>query len=376
MRMKVYLAQTFGEKPKYGLLHDSISQIISREDNFEIKDSCDDADCVICIGDLTSEIISYKRQSKRPVIRFLFRSDISNYFCADNALVDYTFWVCDLDINILYPYLQTSTKIEVPFDFTAVPDAGNVPIGDSEFDIYVNTGEFLYPDSALFKILRTLNRLTQLKIDVCSKNSNITSVANPNIRVCDSSDSIETHVKRSKIVIGSGYAVFFAIKHNKPFIVMGERGYGGIPTANNVEQFYHEFFQGTIGGRLDGPLPENLVYEDIQRILQQNFKAEEAIIAKISKNAKVLDSRICDTVTRVVDSCNRVDGRNLCFNTDYTIIKSGDGCYWLLNRYTRKLIARIDKALANKLLTLYRDVDISILTADEIRMLSEQKFLI
>ncbi len=48
----------------------------------------------------------------------------------------------------------------------------------------------------------------------------------------------------------------FAIKHHKPFIILGERGYGGIPTINNIEQFYsNEFFQGTIGGRLDGALP-------------------------------------------------------------------------------------------------------------------------
>lgn len=334
--MKIYLTATC-TLAKYSMLYENLYQIFSKENTFEIIDVCSDADCVVSVGDITNEIIECKQKYKKAVVRFLFRSDISQYFYTDVTLVDHTFWLCDLDINILCPYQQTSEKMAVPFDFT-LSENGR---GDetNEFDIYVNTGEFLYADSALFKILRTLNRLTQLKIDVCSKNESIKHLTNANICITDSSNDIEKHVRQAKIVIGSGYSVLFAIKHHKPFIVLGERGYGGIPTPNNIVQFYNEFFQGTIGGRLDGALPENLVYEDIVSIRNnmtiQDFSS--AMLQELQKNR----ARVVERINLVVTQNQNADFDNLVFNTDYTILQ-GNSKYWLLNRYTRFLERKLD----------------------------------
>lgn len=334
--MKIYLTTT-SVQAKYSMLYTSVYQIFSKENAFEIIDVCNDADCIVSVGDITNEIVECKQKYKKAVVRFLFRSDISQYFYTDVTQVDYTFWVCDLDINILCPYQQTSEKIAVPFDFSLTNDrkCDSTP----EFDIYVNTGEFLYADSALFKILRTLNRLTQLKIDVCSKNESIKHLTNANICITDSCNDIENHVRQAKIVIGSGFAVLFAIKHHKPFIVLGERGYGGIPTPNNIVQFYNDFFQGTIGGRLDGALPENLVYEDIVSIRNnmtiQDFSS--ALSQELQKNMVRLIGRI----NLVVAQNKNADFDNLVFNTDNTII-NGNGKYWLLNRFTRFVEATLD----------------------------------
>ena len=336
--MKIYITRTYGS-PKYGLLYDSVYRLISNEPSFEIAEAGDTAECIVCVGDLPQELINHKRQHKTPVIRFLFRSDVAKHFYTDTNLVDYTFWVADLDINILCPYMQTSAKINVPFDFS--PTANDSSTSRPEADIYVNTGEFLYPDSALFKILRTLNRFTSLQIDVCSANDNIKNIVNGNICIADSSGDIENHVKQSRMVIGSGYAILFAIKHHKPFIILGERGYGGIPTINHIEQFYHEFFQGTIGGRLDGALPENLVYEDVQNILNAGELPTADFCKILSTVSTALQSHICSTIANVVESQNCTDPASLKFNTDYTII-GGDGRYWLLNRFTRFIEAALD----------------------------------
>lgn len=326
--MKIYLTATCAQA-KYSILYENLYQIFSKENAFEIIDVCYDADCVVSVGDITNEIIDCKQKNKIAVIRFLFRSDISQYFYTDVTLVDYTFWVCDLDINILCPYQQMSEKIAVPFDFTLAEREKNDNAKD--FDIYVNTGEFLYADSALFKILRTLNRLTQLKIDVCSTNESIKHLANANICITDSSNDIESHVRQAKMVIGSGYAVLFAIKHHKPFIVLGERGYGGIPTPNNIVQFYNEFFQGTIGGRLDGPLPENLVYEDIVNILNNMNTIDFA--STLSGYMLKIKNRIIEQLNFLMLQSQIADVCKLRFNTDYTILQGNGNC-WLLNRFT------------------------------------------
>ena len=335
--MKIYLTTT-SVQAKYSMLYTSVYQIFSKENAFEIIDVCNDADCIVSVGDITNEIVECKQKYKKAVVRFLFRSDISQYFYTDVTQVDYTFWVCDLDINILCPYQQTSEKIAVPFDFSLTNDrkCDSTP----EFDIYVNTGEFLYADSALFKILRTLNRLTHLRIDVCSKNESIKNLANANIHLSDSSSDIENHVRRAQMVIGSGYAVLFAIKHHKPFIVVGERGYGGIPTSNNIVQFYHDFFQGTIGGRFDGALPEKLVYEDIKIILNDKQNKTPFLLYKISIATKKMQHYICDVMQSVILKKKETDLSLMKFNSDYTIIFSNE-IFWLLNRFTRFLIKKL-----------------------------------
>lgn len=350
--MKICIAKT-DNRPKYGFLYKSILEIFSKENAFELVGLPASSECVVCIGDLSQELLDLKRSKDIVMIRFLFRSDVSNHFYTDMSLVDYTFWVCDLDINILYPYLQTSSKINVPFDFSLSNDISNIK---PEYDIYVNTGEFLYADSALFKIIRTLNRLTKLRIDVCSKNENLKNVVNPNIEIADSSADIEEHVKQCKLVIGSGYSILFAIKYGKPFIVLGERGYGGIPTVNNIGQFYKEFFQGTIGGRLDGALPENLMYEDVQEILHNNKPvAEFASCLSVVSNSQNIN--IVKTITNLVSSAKKSSLSELCFNSDYTIVES-NGKYWLLNRFTRFVVATLDEQYMKLLRCVINNTDI------------------
>ena len=309
----------------------------------DIKPSTDsyETKCIICIGDATIDTISKIRKNGCIVIRFLFRSDISLYYYANETLIDFTFWINDLDINILYPYLNLSSKIEVPFDFQySAPEV--LRFESPKFDIYVNTGEFLYADSALYKILRTLNRLTRYKIDVCSKNESIINMTNKNIHIMDSSMSIETHVKNSSIIIGSGYSILYAIKYRKPFIVIGERGYGGIPHLNNINNFYKTFFQGAIGGRLDGALPENLVYEDIQCIQNGNCSNFEQFANSLSLLTEKIEKKICKTINSLIGIEDN-DLSELQFNSDYTIFKSNNR-YWLLNRFNRLIIRNLDSS--------------------------------
>lgn len=336
--MKIYLVNTAQETSKYDILYNTLYNMFRATNELEIIDELDCADCIISAGDISSQIIKRKQSSQVAIIRFLYRSDVSKHFYTDETLVDYTFWVNDLDINILYPYLQTSTKIEIPFDFHQNDEASNK---DNKYDIYVNTGEFLYADSALFKILRTLNRLTQYKIDICSKNTNLRNILNSNITLSDSTNSIEQHVKECRMVIGSGYAILYAIKYNKPFIVIGERGYGGIPTETNILQYYQDFFQGTIGGRLDGALPENLVYEDILNISSKGQVCSYEFAEILSTANKGTEKNIIAKITEITKYIQTVNVSSLKFNTDYTIIQ-GNGIYWLLNRFTRFIIKKIE----------------------------------
>lgn len=201
--MDVCIIQTIKDSFKYNILYESVFQMMNDVAELTVSNNNYDAECLISVGNLTTEIIVKKRTNKCVVIRFLFRSDISNNFYTDETLINYTFWVNDLDINILYPYLQTSSKIGIPFNLHA-KELYIQKKENAESDIYVNIGETLYADSALFKILRTLNRLTHYDIDVCSRNKDFVNFMNANVHIEDSFCAIEEHVKKPKSLLAQG----------------------------------------------------------------------------------------------------------------------------------------------------------------------------
>lgn len=340
--MDACVIQTIKDSFKYNILYESVFQMMNDVTELTVSNNNYDAECLICVGNLTTEVIAKKRTNKCAVIRFLFRSDISKNFYTDETLINYTFWVNDLDINILYPYLQTSSKIEVPFNLYAKEPCIQKK-ENAEFDIYVNIGETLYADSALFKILRTLNRLTHYNIVVCSKNKDFVNFTNANVRIEDSFCAIEEHVKKSRIVIGAGYPILYAIKYRKPFIVVGERGYGGIPNSNNIKHYFREFFQGAIGGRFDGPLPENLVYEDILNIQNGEYNNSSEFGEILSSYIGNIYYKVKIIIISIIKANQNANDANLQFNSDYTIIE-GNGHYWLLNRFTRLIIKKLDSS--------------------------------
>ncbi len=334
--MKIEIIKAYAGSPKYDILYSTFWKMFSQK-GIHVVNSGECPDCRLVLGNRIESALQELSRDGIPCIRTVFRSDIAMNFAIDESVVDFTFIVKDLDINILCPYRQTTAEIPVPFIFDDIEKQTDT---EYAYDIYVNTGEFLYSDSALFKILRTLNRFTRYKIDVCTRNENLKAIVNGNITLSDSSSDIEEHVRRSRIVIGSGYAVLYALKYHKPFVVVGERGYGGIPKDVNILSFYHGFFQGCIGGRLDGPLPENLVSEDVNNLMSSQFD-----VSLLRKKVSGCVSDVCD---RIVDCIEKIvaDSRDISlplqFNTDYTVIE-GNGKYWLLNRFTRFIISRLEK---------------------------------
>lgn len=228
--MKIEIIKAYAGSPKYDILYSTFWKMFSQK-GIHVVNSGECPDCRLVLGNRIESALQELSRDGIPCIRTVFRSDIAMNFAIDESMVDFTFIVKDLDINILCPYRQTTAEIPVPFIFDDIEEQTDT---EYAYDIYVNTGEFLYSDSALFKILRTLNRFTRYKIDVCTRNENLKAIVNGNITLSDSSSDIEEHVRRSRIVIGSGYAVLYALKYHKPFVVVGERGYGGIPKDVNL----------------------------------------------------------------------------------------------------------------------------------------------
>lgn len=301
------------------------------------------------------------------IILFIFKSDILQYWDIDISRIDHIIIGVDTQLKILFPWRNLCDEI-IPIQPLITTNSKNTLSGNRT--IFVNLEEKQYPNLVLPKVIRFLNKLVDRHIIVVSK-SLPSSVFNDNILIIQPTEDLDYYIQSATIIVGAGYTALKGISLGKKVIVIGERGYGGIPTINNLDLFYNEFFQGAIGGRLDGPIPESLFFEDIQNLLPANSTELRLRLAS-------LQQRFRDKIINIIKQTICLDKnseRTYIFNSDYTIIKSTND-YWLLNRYTRLLIAKLNPSLASKLLAVYNGASSLIFSTDERQSLINQKVLI
>lgn len=295
-------------------------------------------DCIVVLNrQLLAKARKIKKANKIPIVYFFYKSTAIENCVIDTTNIDFTFIVNDIILKVLYPYPYSSKDIGMMFNIDKMQSNNEY----ENLDIYISTGERMIKDSALLKILRTINRFTRSKIEINSLNKSLLGIMNSNVTVLDSNNDMERRVANSNLVIGSGYAILYAIKYHKPFIVVGEKGYGGILDKNNFELQYNSFFQGRLGGKFDDAIPEKLLLEDINNVVSTGTDSllfGDMLISQSRQNSDYVIAKI----TEIVEYNNQITtdfgNARVIFNPDFTIIK-GNGDYWLLGRFTREVIS-------------------------------------
>ena len=346
----------------------SFEQIFT-ELGYRVSENIENSDILIIMDRHHLDSILAKKGFSKKIILFILKSDISLFWNIDISSIDYIFIGLDTNIKILYPWPNLCHEILPPMPLSTQAFNGNFSNDDS---IFVNLEEKQYIDLALLKIVRFLNKLTDFKITVVSRTLP-KDIFNKNITVIRPALNLDSYIYSSDIIVGAGYTALKGLSLGKKVIIVGERGYGGIPTINNINLFYNEFFQGAIGGRFDGPIPESLFTEDIQKLETGNLRNLKTSVIDLQNKSKL---KLLNIFKQII-STNNNKIINYKFNTDYTIIKSNDVCYWLLNRYTHLLVAKLNPVLAIKLLSVYNNgTDSSIFSTDELKIVVKHKILI
>ena len=126
--------------------------------------------------------------------------------------------------------------------------------------------DFLSP---IFQLIPFLNRLSNFEIRLVTENKGIHKTLNSNIRIVSMSKTdLPQLLTESDIVVASGRLAEQTIALNKPVIIAGERGYGGILSEDIFELQYQSQFQGRIGGIPGEYIPEKLLMEDILDLME------------------------------------------------------------------------------------------------------------
>lgn len=296
------------------------------------------------------------------IFRIIFSSDVIYYYDEIANTKDFFLIIKDIDTKITLPSRNCTRIISYPIPF--INTTYNPSISKTRTNILVSCQEDISPNYSIFKLIRPFNKLHDKFIVFHTKHKNIKKSLNANISIQQYKlKNIPKLVSSSDIVVGSGFAIVEAIIQHKPYVIVGEYGYGGIPDERNIYSFYKSFFTGSIGGSLCAPIPESLLIEDIQTIASDLNKYYCSNIGNqlSNKSYSDLENAICSFLEK----------KELVFNTDYTIILNNN-TYLLYNRYTKKNITELDKTTANLLV----QGDISKINDSIIQILKQNKILI
>jgi len=292
---------------------------------------------------------------KTPVIYMFCMSDIVKEYCVSDA-IDYTLVFKDKILNtehlLSVPLIYRDMVLPADKIYPQTANNNEASRPKKPPVIYLNIDDEYFGDLFFFKILPFLNLLHNYEIYYQSKKGIGRQVMNKHIRFVKSQKNIEDSIDKSDIVIASGLVAYRSVQRGKKTIVIGEKGYGGLITEENLEYHISNFFQGRTGGKFDEAIPPQLL---LRSIVSEEAPDPQKIIKKLSfiqsQNGKEFVSLI--EKVRDFDKKNYSDEMNTTYyilNPNYEITKKKSRI-WLSKRGFNKLYKPVNESEATVILT-------------------------
>lgn len=313
-------------KEKHDILVRGLSEVLNRH-NYSVDHEPQNStsfDCIFVFNRKAlkkHETILQKRQS--PVIYLFCLSDTAEEYVVSNIITQ-TMIIKDKPLNVsllLSPILYLD--ISLPSYIPPKP-----AISNKKSLIYVRIEDDYLGENTFLKLLPLLNQLDKYTIHYQSNHAVGRHLLNPHIKFIPQKHDMIEEINQVDIVIGSGLVAAFALRQGKKTIVIGERGYGGLVTVENLEYHLSNCFQGRNGGKLDEMIPAQLVAAAIE--------TKNSNLQKIAEQLSVLqiqnENRFIQRIERTVSLNNqvRLNDPTLHYklNPDYKITKKGKR-FWL-----------------------------------------------
>jgi len=209
--------------------------------------------------------------------------------------------------------------------------------------IYIRIEDDYLGELTFLKLLRLLNQMDNYTIYYQSDHAISRYYINPHIKIITCKHDIREEIDMADIVIGSGMIAAFAVQQEKKTIVIGERGYGGLVTNENLEYHISNCFQGRNGGKLDEFIPLHLV--------ENAIKTDEINIPKTMEKLSLLQAQCEDRFIKRIEQIVLISGR-IClndstllyrFSPDFDIIKKKKR-FWLCKQIFRTLYKSVNES--------------------------------
>ncbi|GHV56205.1 hypothetical protein FACS1894182_02270 [Bacteroidia bacterium] len=152
--------------------------------------------------------------------------------------------------------------------------------------LYVNIEDDYLGQFTFLKLLPVLNLFHHYDIYYQSRKGISRRYLNKHIRLINAKRDVEDCISRANVVIASGHAAYLAVQQGKKTIVVGEKGYGGLVTEENLEYHTGNFFQGRNGGKFDEPVPFPLLSQAIEADMPDTRKIADQLAWLQNQNQK------------------------------------------------------------------------------------------
>ena len=162
-------------------------------------------------------------------------------------------------------------------------------------------------------------------------------------------EKISDTFKFAKIIIGEGQSAIRGIMMEKPVLVLGNFGYGGLVDNNNIDLLFNDGFFGRPGGAKDEHLPFELIEYD----LNEAKKKPKAELKMLKERLKNLITEEYNILTEYIEYHTSVNEQNICDiklfkNSLYSLVStSSSNVFYLKNNITNQLICKLNKDEAN-----------------------------
>lgn len=334
---------------------------------FECTSNYNAADIIISDLHSLATALKLKEHYGLPVVLVFFKSMQDKLFDVDTLCVDLLICVRDTSLAYNVPQLYPYNEILFPIQIREADNEQSL----KKKNILVSLSDSLINDIQLYNIIRLLNRMTQFNITILHRDHNIESICNSHISVTNRFNLIEDLVKSNYLVIGSGIAAVLALMHQKQLIIIGDTGYGGIPTFDNLPNHRNNYFQGAIGMALGAPVPSFLLHEDIEKISNREINSmftEKALHEYLEIDKEHIRNRVLTLINNQESSDYKLNPA-----LDYRSIGNGT---IILQRFTNQILAELDKDCATALKWIVEGQNIDTIDRAAIQLLIKNNIVV
>lgn len=198
-----------------------------------------------------------------------------------------------------------------------------------------------------------INKLTPLLNAMLSEDFLLLSIGeqirdinlNSNIEIIRKKEKISDAFRFAKVIIGEGQSAIRGIMMEKPVLVLGIFGYGGLVDNNNIDLLFNDGFSGRQGGAKDEHLPFELIEYD----LKEAKKKTKVELKKLKERLKNLITDEYNILTEDIEYHTSVKEQNirdmkLLKNSLYSLVSTSSiNVFYLKNNITNQLICKLNK---------------------------------
>lgn len=230
-------------------------------------------------------------------------------------------------------------------------------IDNTPFNMYYSPSYWLAP---------LCNVLTNIEVTILYKETPMLPLFNTNVVLKDKTKiNITDTVLKNDLVIGSADIISQAIIAKKPCIVVGEQGYGGLITAQNMPMQCKCNFQGRVGGYIGEYIPEHLLQDDIRKLIslkveeQKEFTEEnKKVFLEICKEFSEKWTSILSEVIEQEKLTKDLINCSLKLSSDFNLLPFPDDKFVLSYKETRQVHSNFGKEEASIILLFKKPIKV------------------